>query len=637
MRRIAARLLHIGFSLSLIPATGVAPARAFDPIAWARGLIVGKADGTDAQAGQKTAFDASITLAGDYAALRKPLEQAAQLLAGGGKGEIQPDLLASRARTDVGRLRAALYEVGHFAGEIAVTIAGQPLPAPGSALPATVPGERLVVRYDVNPGPLFLFGAIRIDVGEAQSASGIPDLATLGLVEGAPASSKVLVRAIDKLIEAWRQAGHPLARLEGKDIRADHVRNRLDVSVRIEPGPPAQLGWVNLTGAAAIDDDLVRRYGGLEPGQRYDPAALGKASTRLRKLPAIESVRIHEGNAVDHDGGIPLTITVTERKPRYFGATTSMSTIDGGEAKAYWGHHNLFGGAESFRIEGGVSQIGNGGAEELQYFAKSTLTKPALFDVATDLVLEGGIGKEHLESYKSHAATLKVGLSHKYNETTSAIVGLAGSVAEESDAIATRTDVAVSLPATITEDNRDNRLDPARGWRAHVAIEPTHEFQRGESYVTARGQITGYQSFDAEQRFVVASRLTAAWLLGADAEDVRPSHRLYAGGGGSVRGFAYRSIAPVLVNGAEGGASLIEASLEFRMRFTPSIGLVPFIDAASVSGNAWPGGDAIKVGVGVGLRYYTALGPLRLDIATPLGDHRGQPDVSFYVGLGQAF
>lgn len=166
-------------------------------------------------------LDASITLAGDDAALRKPLEQAAQLLAGGGKGDIEPDLLASRARTDVERLRAALYEVGHYAGEIAVTIVGQPLPAPGSPLPATVPGERLAVQYDVNPGPLFQFGAIRVDVGEAQPASGIPDLVTLGLVEGAPVSSKVLVRAIDKLIEAWRQAGHPLVRPGGKDIRAD--------------------------------------------------------------------------------------------------------------------------------------------------------------------------------------------------------------------------------------------------------------------------------------------------------------------------------------------------------------------------------------------------------------------------------
>ncbi|MFV0297111.1 MAG: autotransporter assembly complex protein TamA, partial [Hyphomicrobiaceae bacterium] len=229
------------------------------------------------------------------------------------------------------------------------------------------------------------------------------------------------------------------------------------------------------------------------------------------------------------------------------------------------------------------------------------------------------------------------GLSHQFRETLTGSIALAGTYAEETDAAGKRTDVALSVPMAITEDKRDNKLDPTAGWRALVSLEPTYEFNRGDAYLTARGQISAYRALDASGRFVIAGRVGAAGILGADLEDLRPSQRLYAGGGGSVRGYAYKSLAPTLENGAMGGSSLIEASLEMRMRITPTIGIVPFVDAASVGGGDWPDTSEVKVGAGLGLRYYTALGPLRLDVATPLSGRDGQDSVSFYVGLGQAF
>src|SRR3712207_1943357 len=120
-----------------------------------------------------------------------------------------------------------------------------------------------------------------------------------------------------------------------------------------------------------------------------------------------------------------------------------------------------------------------------------------------------------------------------------------------------------------------------------------------------------------------------------------PIDRLFlAGGGGSIRGYAYQSVGVTLPNGdVIGGRSLLEGSLELRARVTDSIGVVPFVDVGRASADPVPDVSAEdwRVGVGVGLRYYTSLGPIRLDVATPLDPGPGDPSVAFYVGIGQAF
>ncbi len=117
-----------------------------------------------------------------------------------------------------------------------------------------------------------------------------------------------------------------------------------------------------------------------------------------------------------------------------------------------------------------------------------------------------------------------------------------------------------------------------------------------------------------------------------------PQRRFYAGGGGSVRGYDYQAASPRDANGdIIGGLSYFEASAELRIKITDTIGVVPFFDMGSAFSSEMPDFDSLKYSAGIGLRYYTAIGPLRVDFAVPLNPGPDDGSYGVYVSLGQAF
>jgi translocation and assembly module TamA len=137
---------------------------------------------------------------------------------------------------------------------------------------------------------------------------------------------------------------------------------------------------------------------------------------------------------------------------------------------------------------------------------------------------------------------------------------------------------------------------------------------------------------------VIAARGAIGTIVGASLPDIPPDRRFYLGGGGSIRGYDYRSVGPKIDGNVVGGLSFWDSSLEFRYRVTNTIGIVPFVDAGAAYEDSLPDfSEGVQVGAGIGLRYYTPLGPIRLDVAVPINPRDDEPSVAFYVGLGQAF
>jgi translocation and assembly module TamA len=142
------------------------------------------------------------------------------------------------------------------------------------------------------------------------------------------------------------------------------------------------------------------------------------------------------------------------------------------------------------------------------------------------------------------------------------------------------------------------------------------------------------------ERFTLAGRVRLGTIVGASADRIAPTRRYYAGGGGSVRGYGYQAIGPRDLNNSPiGGRSLGELSLEARFRFGSlnQFGVVPFIDAGSISPDPWPSVEEMRIGAGLGLRYYSNFGPIRIDVGTPLNPQPGDSRIGVYVSLGQAF
>ena len=192
-----------------------------------------------------------------------------------------------------------------------------------------------------------------------------------------------------------------------------------------------------------------------------------------------------------------------------------------------------------------------------------------------------------------------------------------------------------------TIDTSDSLLDPTRGFRVTGFLAPETSRTQGEQYYYLRNRVDAAYYQSVGERTVLAARLAFAGIQGADLIGIAPSRRLYAGGGGSVRGYGYQAIGPKNeFMEPIGGRSLVEASFEARIGtgfFDGAVSVVPFFDLGSVSTSTTPDFGEIKMGAGVGLRYATGFGPIRVDVGVPLNPEPEDSPVAVYVSLGQAF
>ena len=207
-----------------------------------------------------------------------------------------------------------------------------------------------------------------------------------------------------------------------------------------------------------------------------------------------------------------------------------------------------------------------------------------------------------------------------------------------------------SLPVTYTYDGRDDKLNPTEGVFAKLFGEPSYEIRGGVPFFKARADASTYLSVSESDRFILAGRVAFGSILGAnDVEEIPNDRRFYAGGGGSVRGYQFQTVSPFYPDvlgptGEEsfndtprGGLSLFEASLEFRIGVTENIQIVPFVDAGTVGDDIVPDFSSFKIGYGVGARYLTSFGPIRVDVGFPAQPSDRDEGFQIYAGIGQAF
>jgi len=140
-------------------------------------------------------------------------------------------------------------------------------------------------------------------------------------------------------------------------------------------------------------------------------------------------------------------------------------------------------------------------------------------------------------------------------------------------------------------------------------------------------------------RSVLAARALAGLAQGAGEYSLPPDQRFYGGGSLTVRGFPYQSVGPQFIDSNPIGGTAIEAmGAEFRQRIGEHFGTVLFVDAGEVTATTRPFQGTPSIGIGTGLRYYTPIGPIRLDVGFPTSRPPGGiPFVEVYVGLGQVF
>lgn len=570
--------------------------------------------------------------------LEARLRDASRLLAGAGEPANGAAGLLATARADYKRLLGALYDQGYYGGTISISVDGRE----AASLPPDAPlAKPATVELRVEPGPLFRFGRIGIanrapaDV-PADDAVEAPE--SLGFAVGEVARSNIILKAETLAVEAWQQLGYAEAKVVDRQVVADHATLRVDVAIVVEPGRRALVGPVAVRGAERMDPAFVAQQTGLVAGAEYDPDDIERAEKRLARLDVFRAMRVEAAGATGSDGVLPFDVIVEEQPGRRFGVGATYSNVDGLGLEAFHLWRNLFGQAERLRLDAKLAGI-NWPLDTAQfdYAFGATFTKPGFLNPDNDFVAAIAAERTVLPAYIETSATGRLGLTQFLTDeiTLDGAVFYERSVFE--DDFGTRDFSIAGLTAGAVWDARDDAQDATEGVYLAATAEPFYETTRGYLAFRASAEARAYWGLMDDQ-LVLAGRAKLGALVGPDLADIPPDRLFFAGGGGSVRGYAYRGIGVENADGTvSGGRYLLEGSLEARYKATEEIGVVGFLDAGYVAADSFPGLDQLRLGVGAGLRYYTGLGPLRLDVAVPLNKRARDPDYAIYVGIGQAF
>jgi len=547
--------------------------------------------------------------------------------------------LLAKARGDYRRIVAALYNEGYYGGTASIRVGG--VEAANLAPDVNLP-DPVDVAIVVDPGPLFRFNSVNI-VNQALPSSDPYDYveppANAGFGVGEIAKSSVILKAEQLVLEAWRQQGYAKAVIVTRDVVADHATTSVDVTITVNPGPKAAFGAVTVTGTERMDPEFVRRQTGLTEGEEYDPDELALAQKRLDRLEVFRAARLEAAESVGADGLLPYNLIVQELPGRRVGVGATYSTIDGLGLEAFHLWRNLFGQAERLRLDARVASIAWPiDTAQFDYFFGGTFTKPGIFTPDTDLVAAVSAERTIYPTFTETSASGRVGLTHILSDQISFEGGAQFEINRFDDVFGTRDFKTIGLYAGATLDFRDDSVDPTEGWFAQVNLEPFYELNYGNAAARLTAEGRTYFGFGEDDPFVLAGRLKAGLVVGPSLAEIPPDKLFFAGGGGSVRGYAFKSIGVDDGTGTiTGGRYLLEGSLEARVKVTQDIGVVGFIDGGYVAADVFPALTDLRLGAGVGVRYYTGLGPLRADFAIPLNKRAGDPDYAIYVGIGQAF
>ena len=583
---------------------------------------------TKAEALEKIEF----LVASEDKALTKTLRSASVVLASEVEGRTDAQDILSDSRAEYAALLGALYAMGHYSAVIHVLADGREV---ATIPPLDSPSQITKLQVTVDPGPRFVLS--RAVVRPVAPRTELP----AGFKAGQPAESGVIVAAAGAGVAGWRARGHAKAAVSGQDLVADHARATLAADIQIAPGPVLRFGRLAIQGQERMRENRIRKIAGLPEGEVFDPAELDRAASRLRRTGVFKSVTLDEDENITRPDLLGITATVIEAKPRRYSFGAEVASLDGLTLSAGWLHRNLMGGGERLEVKGEVTNIGSPDSG-IDYVLGVSLDRPATFTPDTNLGFE--IDFSHLDEadFKADIVGLSTTLTHVFSDSLTGRAGIGFERAAISDEVGTFTYRHLELPLGLTWDRRDNKTDAKRGFYIDAEAKPFLGFGITDNGLRARLDMRGYKAFGAEKRFVLAARIQAGAIFGASLLGAPRDDLFYSGGAGTVRGQPYQSLGIDLLRSTGdtariGGSHYLGTSLEARVKATETIGVVGFVDVGRIDVNGFfdKSGDW-HAGAGLGLRYATAVGPIRFDVAAPVGGNTGS-GVQIYVGLGQAF
>ncbi|WP_102223822.1 autotransporter assembly complex protein TamA [Acidimangrovimonas sediminis] len=561
--------------------------------------------------------------------LTNALKNASVLLSTQSDKDTNAQDVFAAARADYAKLLGALYSQGYYSGVIHITVNGKEA---ASIAPLDAPSTIRQVVVTVQPGPRFTFGTAQVGP-MAPGAKPSKEFAP-----GQPAMSGALQGAVDNAVTGWRDAGHAKAEAGDSRVIADHTTRKLNATVAIVPGPKVTFGKFSLSGKTSVSEARIRQIAGFPTGQTFDPKKEQKSADRLRQAGAFSSVAMTESQALGPGDTMAVNTALVEAKRHRIGFGAELASIEGLTVTGFWLNRNFLNDAQQLRFDGKISGLG-GQDGSPDYSLKLRFDRPGVINPDSSLYAQ--IQTEYLDQtdYEEALANTEVGLKRELNDRLTATAGIGYGVSRVTDTTGVRWFHDINFPIGAIYDTRDNKLNPHNGFYVDGLVKPFVGF--GTTGTGGQIKVDARAYHRIGSKVTLAGRLQVGSVVGSSVADTPRDFLFYSGGGGTVRGQPYQSLGVYAVSPTQrtGGRSFIGLSGEVRTQVSASFGVVAFYDAGYVSADSLPGSGGLwQGGAGIGIRYYTGIGPLRLDLAVPAGgDADTGKGLQVYIGIGQAF
>ena len=554
-----------------------------------------------------------------------------------------------RAQSDETLLVDMLHTYGYYDAEVVRQLSRRrtTLDRSDDSAPSQRGDAKPLVRFDILPGPQYHFGAI--DLG-ALGDLAQPDRGELrgvfAIEPGDPIYVDRIISQQSALQIALGESGYPFAQVSDPELLIDHARQEGDLVMPVAPNGKYVFGPISSSDAEFLPNDHLMTLARFDTGDVYQTSLQADLRRAILATGLVSSAVITPREVrpagEGEPGEVALDVEITRAPLRTVSGAIGYGTQDGFKLEAGWEHRNLF------PPEGALIMRGVIGTRE--QLGAITFRRNNFLDRDQILTLDAYASDIETEAVEARTVAVRAAFERVSNllfqKPMSWQVGAEFLYSDERNRVVLALDTPLqsytigSLFGTVTFDSSDDLLDPTHGVRATAYLAPEFSRSLGEEtlYLSTRFDLAAYRPVGTT---IVAGRMAVATIQGAQISQIAPSRRLYAGGGGSVRGYGYQAIGPRNITGEPtGGASLIEVAVEARIPtglFGGAVEVVPFIDAGSVSQSSTPGWRDARYGAGLGVRYKTSFGPIRVDLGVPLNPTEFDASVAVYVSLGQAF
>lgn len=530
--------------------------------------------------------------------------------------------LKRRADDDMGNLIQALHSQGYY----------------GAKANFSIDDSRSRIVIHLETGPVYPFASFNIRYlqnGEEIPSDSLPcpiTLEDLKVEIGAPALPETILTAEDTVLDKLNLEGFAFASIKKREVFADQNEKNVLVKMLVETGPLTYFGPLTINGLERVKEKFFCKKLRWQEGELYHPTKIGKTQEALELSGLFSSVNISHDEEPTDGNLMPLTITVMEAKQRSIGFGLNYTTSLGPGFTGEWEDRNIFGAGEKLSVRADVWQ-------KLQEGSISYLI-PDYKRQDQNLIWLLDYRHERTKSFTENAFSFSGTIERKLSEHLRFSYGGMYKRLRSQRSDFNGTFDLLKVPVQLRWSNTDSILEPTKGGTLQLKFIPSLQiFNPRFAYSINTLTGTFYQSLTKDKRHVFAVKLMAGSIFGASKHEIPPPERFYAGSESTLRGYRYLTVSPLGHHDKPlGGRSMLIYTMELRNRIGKDFGLVFFYDVGNVYESDLPDfKDGVRQDVGLGIRYYTPIGPIRLDAAVPLNKRHIDNSLEVYFSIGQSF